>query len=79
MFDFVKKETVQISKFAKKLNEDRRANEMNSASTAHESAKSKRESSGERDQDMEDLSPVNEFNDPAAGGFSDPTAGGSPT
>jgi hypothetical protein len=79
MFDFVKKETVQISKFAKKLNEDRRSNEMNSASTAHESAKSKRESSGERDQDMEDLSPVNEFNDPAAGGFSDPAAGGSPT
>lgn len=59
MFDIEKKETVQISKFAKKLNEDRKSNEMNSASTAHESAQSKRESSEERDQDMEDANPQN--------------------
>ena len=50
---------------------------MNSASTAHESAKSKRESSGDRDVEMEDLSqPINEFNDPAQGGFINDPAGG---
>jgi hypothetical protein len=49
MFDSKKYETVQISKFAKKLNEDRKSNEMKSASTAHESASPKRESSGDRD------------------------------
>ena len=49
---------------------------MNSASTAHESAKSRRESSGERDHEMEDLSPMNEFNDPAAGDIMmDPSSG----
>jgi hypothetical protein len=47
MFDSKKCETVQISKFAKKLNEDKKANEMNSASTAHESPSPKRESSGD--------------------------------
>lgn len=80
MFDTKKLETVQISKFAKKLNEDKKSNEMSSASTAHESAKSKRESSGDRDEEMDDLSqpePINEFNDPAAGGFiNDPASGG---